>query len=57
MLRNQTHRQAGNPDGVDIVGIRLFRQLLVEFLKSIDRGTKPFEDVYPPATVCGPVVP
>lgn len=55
VLENPIHRQAGNPGGVDVLSIRFFRQLLAEFLKSIDRSTKPFDDVNPPATACGPI--
>jgi len=54
VLENPIHRQAGNPGGVDLLSIRFFRQLLAEFLKSIDKSTKPFDEVNPPADACGP---
>ncbi len=54
VLENMTHRTAGNPGGFDILQIPLARDVLVRFLKSIDRDTVPFANVEPPANVCGP---
>jgi len=54
VLENVTHRRAGLSNGFDILNFPLFRQLLVAFLKSIDRSTEPFLEVNPPSNVCGP---
>jgi len=54
VLKNVTHRTAGRADGVDFLGSPLLRRFLVQFLKSIDRGTQPILNVNPPAGVCGP---
>src|SRR5262245_31467140 len=54
VLRNATHRTAGRADHLDILGIPLFRQFVVQFLKSIDRDTPPILNVTPPVEVCGP---
>jgi YVTN family beta-propeller protein len=54
VLKNVTHRTAGRADGVDFLGSPLLRRFLVQFLKSIDRGTQPILNVDPPAGVCGP---
>ena len=53
VLENVTHRSAGS-GGVDTLTNANDRQAVVRFLKSIDRDTKPFPQVSPPATVCGP---
>lgn len=55
VLDNVTHRTAGLSGGFDFLQIPFARELLVEFLKSIDRGTEPFPFVKPPANFCGPV--
>ena len=54
VLRNVTHRTAGRADHLDILEVPLFRRLLVQFLKSIDRDTPPILAVSPPVDVCGP---
>jgi CxxC motif-containing protein (DUF1111 family) len=54
VLENVTHRTAGRLDGLDTLTDQRDRRELVRFLKSIDRGTRPFLDVTPPATACGP---
>jgi hypothetical protein len=54
VLENVTHRTAGRADGLDILNSGVARQVLVRFLKSIDRDTKPFLNVTPPAKACGP---
>jgi len=55
VLQNPIHRTAGNPGGPDLLQFVAFRFLLVEFLKSIDRGTPPFPKGTPQAGVCGPL--
>jgi YVTN family beta-propeller protein len=54
VVGNVTHRTAGRSDHLDVLNVPLFRRLLVQFLKSIDRDTPPFLNVAPPADVCGP---
>jgi YVTN family beta-propeller protein len=54
VVENVTHRSAGHPDGRDTLAEPQDREELVEFLKSIDRSTEPFLNVYPPADACGP---
>ena len=54
VLRNVTHRTTGRADHLDILEVPLFRRLLVQFLKSIDRDTPPILAVSPPVDVCGP---
>jgi YVTN family beta-propeller protein len=54
VLENVTHRTAGRLDGLDTLTDPRDRRDLVRFLKSIDRDTKPFLDVTPPAGACGP---
>ncbi len=53
VLDNVTHRTAGRPDHADLLSVPLFRRLVVQFLKSIDRNTDPFLSVTPPVDVCG----
>jgi YVTN family beta-propeller protein len=53
VLENVTHRTVGRADGVDVLRSRAARRVLVEFLRSIDRDTKPFSNVNPPTTFCG----
>jgi YVTN family beta-propeller protein len=53
VLENVTHRSAGRADGIDVLGLPIARKVLVEFLRSIDRQTKPFLNVQPPANACG----
>jgi YVTN family beta-propeller protein len=53
VLNNVTHRTAGRPDHADILSVPLFRRLVVQFLRSIDRNTDPFLNVTPPVDVCG----
>jgi hypothetical protein len=57
VLQNVTHRTAGQPGEFDILSFPLVRSLLVDFLRSIDRGTEPILDVNPPLAVCGPAQP
>jgi hypothetical protein len=54
VLENVTHRTAGRADGLDTLTNAQDRQAVVRFLKSIDRDTKPFLNVTPPAKACGP---
>jgi hypothetical protein len=54
VLDNVTHRTAGRADGLDTLTDPEDRRAVVRFLKSIDRDTKPFLNVTPPATACGP---
>ncbi len=54
VLENVTHRKAGRADGVDLLDNALLRGLVVDFLKSIDRGSEPFTNVTPPSGICGP---
>jgi hypothetical protein len=54
VIGNITHRTAGRAGGVDVLTSPVLRQFLVQFLKSIDRDTRPFLNVVPPADVCGP---
>jgi mono/diheme cytochrome c family protein len=54
VLANVTHRTAGRADHQDLLGVPLFRRLLVQFLTSIDRSTEPFTNVSPPLDACGP---
>ena len=53
VLENVTHRTAGRADGLDTLTDPRDRRELVRFLKSIDRDTRPFLDVTPPAAACG----
>jgi YVTN family beta-propeller protein len=54
VVENVTHRTAGRLDGLDTLTDSRDRRELVRFLKSIDRDTRPFLDVTPPAGACGP---
>ena len=55
VLKNVTHRTAGRADGEDFLTSPALQRFLVQFLKSIDRDTRPIESVSPPpAGVCGP---
>ena len=54
VLANVTHRTAGRADRADFLGVPAFRRFLVQFLRSIDRDTRPVLDVNPPLDVCGP---
>jgi YVTN family beta-propeller protein len=54
VVANVTHRTAGRPDHLDLLDVPLFRRLLVQFVKSIDRDTPPILNVSPPVDACGP---
>jgi YVTN family beta-propeller protein len=54
VLDNVTHRTAGRADHADFLGVPAFRRFLVQFLRSIDRDTPPFQNVSAPMDVCGP---
>jgi hypothetical protein len=53
VLENVTHRTAGRMDGLDVLTRAQDRRRLARFLASIDRDTKPFSTVTPPAAACG----
>ena len=54
VLANVTHRTAGRADHQDFLDVPLFRRLLTQFVKSIDRDTEPLLNVTPPLDACGP---
>ena len=55
VIKNVEHRTAGLSDGSDLLTSPVIQRFLVQFLKSIDRDTRPIFSVSPPAAgVCGP---
>lgn len=55
VIKNVTHRTAGLSDGSDLLTSPVVQRFLVQFLKSIDRDTRPIFSVSPtPPGVCGP---
>ncbi len=54
VLNNVTHRSAGRADHKDVLGNGHDRNLVLQFLRSIDRSTDPFLNVHPPKDRCGP---